>query len=132
MKAVSQEMVQKVSQIAGQNTELYDSYQRTLREQETEIRRLQKQLLKHKGGGKMELLAETQHSHTTLYSEGDDDPTETEFDDSSTSSPDTDAGLLYGVTSKLLHKTPTAEFISKNLHNLRFVAAEKFQLPFGH
>jgi hypothetical protein len=121
------EIVDKVTKLAQENTNLYDSYQRQLEAQEQELRELRRQLIASGYCEKkdIKLLSQSQHSHTTMDSD-------TEIDGEEDKSESTLDSPFVHVTKLLM--TPTESIsnsIGGGLHSLKMMAGEKFHLPFG-
>ncbi|KAL3917356.1 MAG: hypothetical protein SGILL_004751 [Bacillariaceae sp.] len=121
------DIVPQVTKLAQANTDLYTSYQAKLEAQEEELRALRKQLVATGKYDKEEamFMAQSNHSHTSMYSDTDMDGG-LDKSESSLESP------FVHVTKLLM--TPTESLshsIGGGLHNLKLMAGEKFHLPFG-
>jgi hypothetical protein len=129
---VNEQLVRRVSQVAQENHDMYDSYQEKLEDLQQEIcvwkRKLAAVTRTALATSKSldsddELLSETEHSITDR---SDDDDYDIDNNSSSSSG-------FFNVTKLLL--TPTERLshsISHNIQKMSTAAAGKFQLPFGN
>jgi hypothetical protein len=139
---MSQQLIDQVSTVAQQNTNLYDGYQQRINTQEREIREWKKQLQKVESPSKSvdndddlvnneDLLSATEHSvsstttHNEEEEEDDDDDSQNDFSGKSPS--------RFVTVTKLWSPERLHDSFSHSLTNIRTAAAGRgFQLPFGN
>jgi hypothetical protein len=155
LDTTSHRLIDQVTFVAQDNHNIYDRYQQQVKEQESLIRELKKQVQQqsplHIAKSKTidsdlnssnnsdddqeeDLLSSTEHSlSSTVHNDDDSSRGENDNDDDdSDDDGDCKSPSRFITVTKLWSPDRFADSISSNLNNIRTAAVGRFQLPFGN